>query len=516
MVLFRSSSSKVYRIDRFDPQEVSTLKNHFVGVVAFAITLTAVLVIAFSDDAAATDETDGLFLDPAEAEVEDGEEFTVTVTVDSDEAYDEVAARLEFDPGDFTVVDVDFTTSSFAGECESDYGDDFVAVYCDSGDDELIFQNNLVEVVLEFTDNSAGEVTFDETETSVSHEGDELEVATSGGRYGPEGTDEPDNGDNESDDSDEGDESDESDDSDDSPARSSARLWGTDRMETAVQISREQYTDPDEVRDVFVASGEDFPDALSAGSTSTGPILLVPSDGPVPANVRDEISRLDPEQLIVLGGFSAVSQETGQQAADAAGLDPLRLAGADRWETSVLIAEYGFPSGSDRVYLASGEDFPDALAAGALDDGPILLAPSSGDLPSATSEYLAEENPDEVIVIGGTAAISDNVLDAAAEAAGADDTDRLAGQDRIETAIAVSNFAFEGQSERVYFARADLFPDALAGSVLTGDGPILLVHTDELPGAVANEIDRLDPFEVVTLGGRAAVEDSVLDAATGR
>lgn len=93
------------------------------------------------------------------------------------------------------------------------------------------------------------------------------------------------------------------------------------------------------------------------------------------------------------------------------------------------------------------------------------------------------------------------------------ETGRVPGPDRITTAIAVAQRQLPDGAEVAYLARADEFPAALAGGTLT-DGPVLLVPTcGELPAAVADEIARLDPTSVLTLGGPEAVCDELLDAA---
>jgi hypothetical protein len=76
------------------------------------------------------------------------------------------------------------------------------------------------------------------------------------------------------------------------------RVTGDDRYETSVLLSRLFY--PDGAATVFIASGESMVDALPAGATNAGPVLLVRDDR-LPDIVSDELERLNPVQVIVLG-----------------------------------------------------------------------------------------------------------------------------------------------------------------------------------------------------------------------
>lgn len=104
----------------------------------------------------------------------------------------------------------------------------------------------------------------------------------------------------------------------------------------------------------------------------------------------------------------------------------------------------------------------------------------------------------------------------AVAATGERDLRRLAGASRFDTAVAISQEAFPDGASAVYLARADAFADALAGSSLTDRGPILLVpQCGPVPASVKTEVDRLEPIEVVALGGPGAICDGVLDQFAG-
>lgn len=181
---------------------------------------------------------------------------------------------------------------------------------------------------------------------------------------------------------------------------------GNTRFGTAVAISEQAF--PDGATEVYLATGEDFPDALAAGSLTTGPLLLVPRCGELPEVVAGEIDRLDPERVLALGGERAVCSDLLTEAAG--GRNAERLAGSTRFETAAAIAGFTFPDGAREVFLARADDFPDALAAGVLTSGPVLLVPSCGGLPTVTAQALRDLSPTRVTALGGQGAVCETML----------------------------------------------------------------------------------------------------------
>jgi hypothetical protein len=86
------------------------------------------------------------------------------------------------------------------------------------------------------------------------------------------------------------------------------RIWGTNRYGTAAQISEAYGWGPENVTAVYIASGLNYPDALAIGLTSygDGPLLLV-SQNAIPAATREELTRLQPCVIDVLGGSGVIS-----------------------------------------------------------------------------------------------------------------------------------------------------------------------------------------------------------------
>ena len=189
------------------------------------------------------------------------------------------------------------------------------------------------------------------------------------------------------------------------------RWAGASRFATAAKISEESFAPG--VKVAYLATADTFPDALSGGAVAGrvgGPILLVNRSGIPPATGK-ELARLKPSKIVILGGTSVVS-DTVRRSADAYTSGTVnRLAGADRYATSVQISQSAYRS-SDAVFIATGTNFPDGLAGGpvaALLPGPLLLvAPSQ--LPTVVKKELQRLGPDEVFVLGGTGVVSGSVV----------------------------------------------------------------------------------------------------------
>lgn len=300
-----------------------------------------------------------------------------------------------------------------------------------------------------------------------------------------------------------------------------ARLSGTSRYDTAAAIARHQF--PGRAATVFLAQSQDVADAVAGGVLTDGPLLLVPSDGPLPTSVVEALRALRPGRVVALGGTAAISDATVERAIEAAGgAEGHRLAGPSRYATAAAIARWQFTGGAGRVYLARGSSdgapgdshLVDAVAGGALTDGPVLLVPRCGALPTEVAAALRALDPDTVVALGGAAAICEATLESARTAAGADGSERLAGSSRFETATMVATRA-AGGADSVFLARADVVVDAVAGGVLT-QGPIVLVPSSgRVPDVVLRTVSTMRPDHVVALGGSTAVGDDVLAEVTG-
>ncbi|MUV37310.1 Minor extracellular protease vpr [Lentibacillus sp. JNUCC-1] len=281
------------------------------------------------------------------------------------------------------------------------------------------------------------------------------------------------------------------------------RISGDLRYDTAIETSKKGW---DKADTVVLARGDEFADALAGVPLAhelDAPILLTPTDE-LWEGTEEEAARLEANKVIILGGENAISAGVEQTLSDS-GLDVRRINGADRFETATLIAKEVAPNGSNKVAVANGMDFPDALsvAASAAQEGmPILLAKESW-LPEATKETVKDLGVEKTYVVGGTTVINDDITKQLPKVT------RLAGDDRYDTNIKVLDH-FEAASKHMYAATGKNYADALTGAVLAAknNSQILLVH-DKVPDLTADYISDKDISRFTIFGGPNAVNKDI-------
>ena len=274
-----------------------------------------------------------------------------------------------------------------------------------------------------------------------------------------------------------------------------SRLAGADRSGTAVELGRVAFPD---AKAVVIVSGAQasLVDGLVAApfARSIGaPVLLGQVDG-LPAATAAEVRRRGATQAWLVGGTGVLGDAVEAQLTALGVQTVQRLAGPDRNATAEAVAAQ-LPASSGAV-VASGNDLNlvDAAAAGgvaAATGRPILLTVRGGGLTDKTLAVLQARGVDDVTVVGGSGAVSDDDVDRVAAATGAVVT-RLGGADRYQTALLVTQ-AFAGTvgADRVLMASgADAsLVDSLTGGELGQltvlvPGPSGLLSVDTWLGSV--------------------------------
>ncbi|MGI9018232.1 MAG: penicillin acylase family protein [Euzebya sp.] len=207
-----------------------------------------------------------------------------------------------------------------------------------------------------------------------------------------------------------------------------------------------------------------------------------------------------------------VNRPTFQQVVQA-GTRSGRINGPDRVSTATALSRHVFAEGAETVVLAAAGNFADAVAGAPLaasNDAPLLLTDSAA-LSGATRHEISRLGATTAIVLGGTAAVSEAVVEEL-DTAGVTVT-RVSGDNRFATAVAIAQEL--GQTQRFIVANAGSFPDALAAGpfAVADDRAILLVNTDDVPAVVRTVLDGAQ--DVVIAGGTAAVSQAVADSLAG-
>jgi putative cell wall-binding protein len=289
-------------------------------------------------------------------------------------------------------------------------------------------------------------------------------------------------------------------------APTSTRLFGADRYATATAITSSYFGSGVPV--VYVAAGTTYPDALAGGPAAAlqgGPLLLVAPDS-IPATVAAELTRLQPQQIVLLGGTAAVSSAVESQLAGYTSGQVTRVAGADRYDTAAQLA--GRFSVGSPVFVVDGLAFPDALAgtAAAIASHAAVLLTQPGQLPAATIAALTALQPSSITILGGTSVVSTTVETQLAAYSAS--VSRIAGADRYATAAAIVTHFFPAATQ-AYVTSGEQFADALAGGEVAGlRGEPLLLSSPTCVPSVTSAAEP-DLTAITLLGGTAALSDAV-------
>lgn len=289
------------------------------------------------------------------------------------------------------------------------------------------------------------------------------------------------------------------------------RTFGENRFATAVAISA--LSNPDGAdRHVIIVNGLNFPDALSAGASASfaGSTVLMVTATSIPPETLAELDRLDPIGIRIVGGTAVVSTAIESQLEDfvPSPSDVTRISGVDRYATSRAVVQFMQSQQLlNRVLIATGSNFPDALAAvpaaGAYGNAVLLVNGGSSTLDTATRD-LIDSLDVPVTIIGGTGSVSAGI-ESQISALGVT-VDRVQGASRYETAIAVADEFFPAR-EAAFIATGTGFADALAvGARAAALGwPLLLSQPTCVPTVVLDDIYNSLINEIDLIGGTGAL-----------
>lgn len=290
----------------------------------------------------------------------------------------------------------------------------------------------------------------------------------------------------------------------DEDAIPSVRYSGDDRYSTSVEVSKNNYDSSD---DVILVSGEIFADSLAAASLSKlykAPILLTMSNN-IPEPVKNEIKRLGAQKVIVVGGEKSVSNKAIQQLN---GMESERIAGADRYETAIEVAEKAQSiSDSKKLIIVSGDNskFADALSAGTasfINDAPIVFGNTSNN--DKLNKFIKDAKITDVTIVGGVNSVS-TVLENTLKSS-VNNIKRISGNDRYQTSLRVYE-EFTPDVKEIILASGEVFADALVASGILNSKtmPIILTNAKNTNIDINTFLKEKSIEQITIVGGENSV-----------
>ncbi|NYF09059.1 putative cell wall-binding protein [Leifsonia sp. AK011] len=192
-----------------------------------------------------------------------------------------------------------------------------------------------------------------------------------------------------------------------------------------------------------------------------------------------------------------------------------RIAGANRFDTAVGVSQ-AFQPGVERVYVATGDGYADALSASAAAAHfgvPVLLTRAS-EVPASVIAEINRLRPAKIVIVGSTASVDAGVETTLKNLSFTHTVSRLGGVNRYDTSRKIAADAFgAGNTDSAYIVTGLNFPDALAASPAAAqfDGPVVLVRgTDaSLDTATMSALNTLGVEKVKLAGTSAAVSAGI-------
>ncbi|MFG6495408.1 cell wall-binding repeat-containing protein [Fictibacillus sp. UD] len=195
----------------------------------------------------------------------------------------------------------------------------------------------------------------------------------------------------------------------------------------------------------------------------------------------------------------------------------LRLDGANRFVVASKVAANSWGNSAETVILANYSAFADALSAAPLAykyKGPILLTQKDF-LTGEAKNDIKNIMPSQVIIVGGTGSVSDNVVRDIKSISSNISVRRIGGADRFEVAQKISSEL--GTPGTSIVANGMNFPDALAIAPYAARKgyPILLAQPNKLPAKTEEALRSNKTTKTIVVGGEASVGPTVYSKLPG-
>lgn len=295
------------------------------------------------------------------------------------------------------------------------------------------------------------------------------------------------------------------------------KLKGADRFETAIKISQSGWTKSDTV---VIVNGEDksMVDGLTAtplASIKNSPILLS-SNEKLPQKTVEELKRLNPSKVIVIGGNNSMPNSVVEAIkAVNSKISVQRIGGDTRYQTSINIAkEIDKTNNVSKLYIGAGNGEADSLSIASLagkEKTPIVLTQKDG-VDNEAEQFIKSNKVSNIYFIGGVEKISNKAIEQVGKIANKDiSNNRVAGQTRQETnAKVIDKFYSQSKLDGVVVANQDKLIDALAVGPLAAknNSPVILA-TNTLDKSQESSLKGKNSSKLFEVGG--GIASSVID-----
>ncbi|EGT3786466.1 TPA: cell wall-binding protein Cwp10 [Clostridioides difficile] len=295
------------------------------------------------------------------------------------------------------------------------------------------------------------------------------------------------------------------------------KLKGADRFETAIKISQSGWTKSDTV---VIVNGEDksMVDGLTAtplASVKNSPILLS-SNEKLPQKTVEELKRLNPSKVIVIGGNNSMPNSVVEAIkAVNSKISVQRIGGDTRYQTSINIAkEIDKTNNVSKLYIGAGNGEADSLSIASLagkEKTPIVLTQKDG-VDNEAEQFIKSNKVSNIYFIGGVEKISNKAIEQVGKIANRDiSNNRVAGQTRQETnAKVIDKFYSQSKLDGVVVANQDKLIDALAVGPLAAknNSPVILA-TNTLDKSQESSLKGKNSSKLFEVGG--GIASSVID-----
>ncbi len=275
------------------------------------------------------------------------------------------------------------------------------------------------------------------------------------------------------------------------------RIEGKDRYITSVEISKKINTDK---ASIVLVNGDNYIDALSGNtlaSTTNGRILLVKKDK-IPRVVEDEINRVKPDIIYILGGMNSIEKSI-EKKLENLGINVKRISGYNRYRTSEkVVQEVISMKNIEKLAIASNESDIICAAQYCGEDIPIILVEENEN----SIDFINSLNLQEKIVFGGNKSISQSFYNSVSA------TNRIFGKNRYVTSVEIAKLK---TSKSAYIVSGENLVDALSLGPLAyqNDRNIIFSKKYGLPSSIRDFV-KSTYYNYDIVGGKNWVPDDIM------